>query len=174
MKRIAIMILALLLVAWAYATEDVVTAVHGTIKKVDSATRTLVVKTADGSERSLHFMDQTAVHGAKASEEGAKDSWRGLTEGTEVAVHYTRRGTENTAVEIDKLGAGGLKETEGTIEDIDREGKKLTLKAGNGVESTFRLTEHAAEDGGKDIAKGAKVSVYYSEDAGKKVAHFLG
>ena len=45
------------------------------------------------------------------------------------------------------------------------------------MESTYRLTDNAAKDGGKDIGegmeKGAKVTVHYTEDAGKKVAHFF-
>ena len=177
MKTIGSAVLALLLISAAYAAEDVVTAVHGIIKKIDSVTKTVVIKTADGSEHSLHFLDKTAVHGVDASAEAAKDSWHGVKEGTEVVAHYTTKGTEDTAWEIDKVGKDGLKTTDGTIKDIDRDGKKLILKSGNGVESTFRLTDHAAKDGGKDIAKGMekgiKVTVYYTEDAGKKIAHFF-
>lgn len=177
MKIIGSVVLALLLVSAAFAAEDVVSAVHGTIKKVDAATKTMMVKTADGTEHSLHFLDKTAVHGVATSEEAAKDSWHGLKEGTEVVAHYTTKGTEDTALEFDKVGKDGLKTTDGTIKDIDRDGKKLIVKSSDGVESSFRLTDHAAKDGGKDIAKGmekgAKVTVYYTEDAGKKVAHFF-
>jgi hypothetical protein len=177
MKTIGRVILALLLVSAAHAAEDVVGAVHGTIKKVDSASRTIVVKTADGTEHSMHFLDRTAVHGVIASAQAAKDSWHGLRAGTEVVAHYTTRGTEDTAVEIDKVGKDGLKATDGTIKEIDRGGKTLIVKSSDGAESTFRLTAHAAKDGGKDIAegskKGAKVTVYYTEEAGKKVAHFF-
>jgi hypothetical protein len=177
MRTIRKVLLPLLLVSAAYAAEDVVTAVHGTIQKVDSATKTIVVKTADGTEHSVHFLDQTAVHGVDASAAGAKDSWHGLKDGTEVVAHYTTKGSEDTALEIDKVGKDGMKTTDGTIEDIDRGGKKLVVKSADGTESSFRLTDHAAKDGGKDIGKGAekgaKVTVYYTEDAGKKVAHFF-
>jgi VCBS repeat-containing protein len=177
MKLIGRVIVTLLLASVAYAAQDVVSAVHGTIKKVDSVTKTIVVKTADGTEHTLHFLDKTAVHGVDASAAAAKDSWHGLKEGTEVVAHYTTKGTEDTALEIDKVGKDGLKTAEGTIKDIDRGGKKLIVKSSDGVESTFRLTDHAAKDGGKDIGegmeKGTKVAVYYSEDAGKKVAHFF-
>jgi hypothetical protein len=94
MKKIGSLILALLLVSAAYAAQDVVSAVHGTIKKVDSPTKTIVVKTADGAEHSMHFLDKTAVHGVDASEAAAQDSWRGLKEGTEVVAHYITKGTE--------------------------------------------------------------------------------
>lgn len=177
MKRIGGLILASMLITSVCAAQDVVSAVHGTIKKIDSSTKTIVVKTADGTEHSLHFAAKTAVHGADDSAKGTEDSWHGLTEGTEVVAHYTTRGTEDTAVEIDKVGQGGLKTMDGTINDIDRGGKTLVVKTGDGTEQTFRLTGHATEDGGKDIAKGtekgAKVTVYYTEDGGKKLAHFF-
>jgi VCBS repeat-containing protein len=177
MKTIGSLTLVLMLVATVYAVEDVVSAVHGTIKKVDSATKTMVVKTADGTEHSLHFVDKTTVHGADASAKATKDSWHGLKEGTEVVAHYTTRGTEDTAVEIDKVDKDGLKATQGTIKEIDRGGKKLVVETADGTEETFRLTGRASEDAGKDMAKGsekgAKVTVYYTEEAGKKVAHFF-
>lgn len=177
MKLIGSLILTFLLASAAYAAQDVVSAVHGTIKKIDSATKTIVIKTSDGTEHSMHFIDKTAVHGADASAAAAKDSWRGLKEGTEVVAHCTRKGSEDTALEIDKVGKDGLKTADGTIKDIDRGGKKLVVRSDDGVESTFRLTDHAATDGGKDIGEGmengTKVTVYYTEDAGKKVAHFF-
>ncbi|MFZ0956171.1 MAG: hypothetical protein WAN60_07495 [Candidatus Sulfotelmatobacter sp.] len=177
MKLIGRVILAVLLVSTAYAAQDVVSAVHGAIKKIDSSTKTMVVKTDDGTEHTVHFLDKTTVHGVDASAAAAKDSWHGLKEGTEVVAHYTTKGTEDTAVEIDKVGKGGLETTDGTIKDIDRGGKTLVVKSSDGVESTFRLTDHAAKDGGKDVAKGtekgAKVSVYYTEVAGKKIAHYF-
>jgi len=100
-----------------------------------------------------------------------------LKEGTEVVAHYSARGAEDTALEFDKVGKGGLKTVDGSVKDIDRGRKTLIVKTSDGIESTFRLTDHAAKDGGKDIAegiaKGRKVTVYYSEDAGVKVAHFF-
>jgi len=177
MKTIGSLVLALVLVATVYAADDVVSAVHGSVKKIDSTTKTVVVKTADGTEHSLHFVGTTTVHGADASAEAAKDSWHGLKEGSEVVAHYTTRGTEDTAVEIDKVGKDGLKATDGAIKEIDRGGKTLVVKTADGTEQTFRLTGHATEDAGKDIGKGtekgSKVTVYYTEDAGKKVAHFF-
>jgi hypothetical protein len=167
----------LLLGALACAAQDVVTAVHGTISKLDSATKTAVVKTKDGTEHSIKFVDKTTVHGVEATGTGAKDAFHGLTEGSEVVAHYTTKGTEKTAVEIDKVGKDGIKSVDGTITHIDHAGKTMTVKAADGTEDTFRLSGHATADAGKDIAKGseksAKVTVYYTEDAGKKVAHFF-
>jgi arginine repressor len=177
MKTLTRMVLALSLVSVAFAADDVVSAVHGTVTKLDSAGHTVVVKTADGTEHSLHLVKETTVHGAHASADAAKDSWHGVTEGSEVVAHYTKRGTEDTALEVDKVGKGGLRATEGTIKDIDRGAKTMVVKTADGTEKTFKLTDHAAKDGGKDIGegteKGAKVVVYSTEVSGKKVAHFF-
>jgi len=173
--RIAVLLLSLPLVS--LGAEDVVTAVHGTVSKIDKAGKTVAVKTADGTEHTLHWGKETVVHGASATEAGAKDSWHGLKEGSEVVAHATKRGTIDTAVEVDKIGGEGVKKTEGTVKEIDRGGKKLVVKTADGTEKAFVLTGHAAADAGKDIGegaeKGSKVVVYSTETAGKKVAHFF-
>jgi uncharacterized lipoprotein YehR (DUF1307 family) len=170
-------LLLLLLSGLGWAAQDVVSAVHGTITKLDSTAKTAVVKTKDGAEHTVKFADKTTVHGAEATAMGGKDAFHGLTEGTEVVAHYTTKGTENTAVEVDKVGKDGIKSVDGTITHMDRAGKTLAVKTADGTEDTFRLSGHAATDAGKDIAKGseksAKVTVYYTEGAGKKVAHFF-
>ena len=153
---------------------DVVTAVHGTVTKVDSAAKTVVVKTKDGTEQTLHFANKTVVHGTDA---GAKDTFKGVKEGSEVVAHYTTKGTEKTAVEVDRLGKEGLKETEGTVSEIDRGAKTIAVKTGDGTVQTFKMADRATEDAGKEVGKAtvksAKVTVYYTEEAGKKIAHFF-
>ena len=159
------------------ATDAVVSAIHGTITKLDSATKTVVVKTADGTEHTIHFVDKTAVHGAEATETGAKDAFHGLKEGSEVAVHYTEKGSEKTAVEVDNLGKDGIKSVDGAVTKVGEGGKTVTVKAADGTEQTFDVvgqdTKAAAEAVGKGADKSAKVTVYYTESAGKKVAHFF-
>ncbi len=153
---------------------DVVTAVHGTVTKIDNGAKTIVVKTKDGTEHTVHFVAKTTVHGTEA---GAKDTFKGVKEGSEVVAHYTEKGTEKTAVEVDRVGKDGLKETDGTISEIDRGAKTIAVKTADGTVQTFKMADHATEDAGKDIAKGsektAKVTVYYTEEAGKKVAHWF-
>ncbi len=108
---------------------------------------------------------------------GGKDAFHGLKEDTDVVAHYTTKGTEKTAVEVDKVGKDGIKSVDGTITHIDRATKTMAVKAADGTEHTFKLSAHAADDAGKDIEKGtektAHVTVYYTEEAGKKTAHFF-
>jgi hypothetical protein len=177
MKLFGIAILVFSFASFVFAVEDVVTATHGTVSKIDQASKTIVVKTADGAEHVFHWTKDTAVHGVDSADAGAKDSWHGLKEGSEVVAHTTQRGTEDTAVEVDKVGDNGLHKTEGTIKEFDRSGKKLVIQTADGTERTFQLTGHATSDAGTNIAagtaKGTKVVVYSSENAGKKVAHFF-
>jgi hypothetical protein len=169
--------LACLFSVTALVAQAVESAIQGTVRKVDSATKTIVVKAADGTEHTFHFVGRTTVHGAEATAEGAKDAFNGVKEGSEVVVHYTKKGTEETAEEVDHVGKDGLKVTEGTVSKIDRGGKTLVVKTKAGTEETYHLTDRAAKDAGQDIAKGsektAKVTVYYTESAGHKVAHFF-
>jgi hypothetical protein len=87
-------------------------------------------------------------------------------------VHYTTRGADDSTVEIDRVGDGGRKATEGAIKGIDRGGKVLVIGTKDGSEETFRLTERATKDGGWGVVEGANVTVSQSETAGKKMAHF--
>ena len=160
-----------------FAADDVVTAVEGTVKKVDSGTKTVVVATADGTEHTVHFVKKTSVHGWDATEAGAKDGMHGVKEGTHVVVHYTVKGSEKTAQEVDRIGEGGLKATEGTVSTIDRGAKTIAVKTADGAVATYKITDHAVVDAGKETGKGvekaSKVTVYYTEEGGKKVVHFF-
>ena len=161
----------------AFAAQDVVGAVQGTVSKVDAGTRTMVIKTADGSEQTLRFVKRTSVHAAEKTAAGGKDAFRGLKEGSTVVAHYTVKGSDKTAEEVDDIGKDGLRVAEGTVSRVDRGAKTIGVKTADGAEQTYRLTDRAAKDGGKDVAEGAgkseKVTVYYTEEAGHKVAHFF-
>lgn len=149
----------------------------GTVMKLDAGAKTVSVKLADGTEHTFHFVKRTTVHGVEDSAAAAKDTFHGLKEGSQVAIHYTAKGTDETAEEFDNIGRDGLKSTEGTVTHIDRGGKTLTVKAADGTDQAFRLTDSAAKDAGEDIGAGtektAKVTVYYTEEGGHKVAHFF-
>jgi len=157
--------------------DDAVSAVHGVVTKTDAAAKTIVVKTKDGTEHTIHFVDKTTVRGGEAAGTGAKDTFQGVKEGSEVVAHYTVAGTEKTAVEVDKVGKDGYKSVEGTVTKVGEGGKTITVKAADGTEHTFEVAGHgtkvAVVDTAKGTEKGAKVTVYYSESAGKKVAHFF-
>jgi len=177
LKRFSVIMMLMALCWAALAVEQRHGILVGAVLRTDAAAKTVVVKLADGTEHTFHFVKRTTVHGAQGTAAGATDAFRGLKEGSEVAVHYIAQGTEETAEEIDNIGKDGLKVTEATVTHIDRGAKTLALKTADGAEETYRLTDSAAKDAGKDIAAGAeksaKVTVYYTEEGGHKVAHFF-
>ena len=96
--RVAVLAaVAMLLTAGAWqrasAEEDLVHIVKGTVKSVDKASKTMVVKTADGTEQTVKWTDKTTV-------EGGKDVGEGVAEGSKVTVKYTEKAGEKTAVGI--------------------------------------------------------------------------
>jgi hypothetical protein len=157
--------------------QDVVSAVDGSVKKVDAASKVVVVKTADGTEHTFHYANDLVVHGSKAGVKGTRDALHDMSDGSEVAVHYSVVHGQETAHEIDRLGGDGLKVAEGTVSHVDRAGRKVSIKTADGSEQTFDLTRRAAKDTDKDVVEGTdktvKVSVYYTEDAGRKTVHFI-
>lgn len=161
--------LAVLVVTFC-AAQDVVSVVHGTVKKVDKSTQTVVVKTADGTEHTIKVTGQATVH-------GTKEGFDGLKEGSEVVARYTAKGGEKTADDLGKVGKGGMKVTKGTITKVDEGSKTVVVKSADGTEKTFEYMGDAGKDvgkaTGKGAEKGAKVTVYYTEDAEKKIAHFF-
>lgn len=177
MKTLALVSAFALSASLSLLAQDVAHAVDGTVKKVDSGTKTFVVETKDGTEHTFHYAGDVTVHGAKDTSRGAVDAGHGITEGSKVAVHYTTAGGKDTAHEVDKLGDDGLKATEGTVSHVDRGAKTIAVKTADGTEETFHMTDRAAVDTGKGIGKGAdksaKVTVYYTEKAGTKTAHFV-
>lgn len=170
MKRLWQLTLAFTLGMTVCVAQDVVSVIHGTVKKVDKSTKTVIVKTTDGTEHTIKVTDQATVH-------GTKEGFDGLKEGSEVVARSTAKGTETTADDIGRVGKDGMKVTKGTVTKIDKDTKTVVIKSADGTEKTFDYTDNAAKDMGKAVGqgteKGAKVTVYYTEEAGKKIAHFF-
>jgi hypothetical protein len=170
MRYLGRLAFALAVAAFICVAQDAVSVVHGTVTRVDQATKTVVVKTADGTEHTIKVTGQTTY-------KGTKEGFDGLKEGTEVVVHKTGTGAEETGLEIGKIGKDSVKVTEGTIIKVDHGTKKVVVKGADGTEKTFDYTETAGKDMGEAVGagaeKGAKVTVYYTEESGKKIAHFF-
>ena len=170
MKTLWRLIVTLTLVSTVCLAQDLVSVIHGTVKKVDKTTKTIVVKSADGTEHTIKVTDQATVHG---TEKGFDD----IKEGSEVVARCSVKGTEKTADDLGKVSKDGMKVTKGTITKLDKGTKTVVVKSADGTEKTFEYTDDAAKDMGEAVGKGtekgAKVTVYYTEEAGKKIAHFF-
>jgi hypothetical protein len=84
----------------ALYAEDVVKAVSGVVKSVDKTSKTMVVKTKDGTEQTIKWTDKTTDEGAKGVSDASKATYDGAKEGTAVTVKYTEKGGEKTAVAV--------------------------------------------------------------------------
>jgi hypothetical protein len=145
-------------------------ALDGTVDKFYGATHQVLVKTADGVRHLLHLSSRTEIHGNTPRAEGPFD---GLEEGSQVVVQYVADGETKTAVEIDRVGNGGLKTIEGAVTNLDRAAKTLTVRLADDSEIMLRLTDRAAHHLGKNIESQARVVVYYADDGGEWVAHYF-
>ncbi|HZN84858.1 MAG TPA: hypothetical protein VFC01_34965 [Mycobacterium sp.] len=142
---------------------------EGTMDKFYGGANTAIVKTADGVRHLLHLTNRTSVHGGKV----AADSFSKLEEGSQVVVHYVVEGDRKTALEVDRVGEGGLPAVEGTVTYVDRRAKRLTVRLADGTALALRLTDRAAQDDGKDVDNGSQVIVYYADDSAEWVAHYF-
>ena len=105
--RVALLaVVALLITAgasWkASADDDLLHIVKGTVKSVDKASKTMVVKAADGTEHTVKWTDKTTW-------EGMKDTGEGVAAGTKVSVKYKEKAGEKTAVGVKAAGKATAK-----------------------------------------------------------------
>ncbi|MGA7415698.1 MAG: hypothetical protein WBW33_34815 [Bryobacteraceae bacterium] len=92
-------------IGWQSAlASDIFKDVKGVVKSIDQGTKTMVVKTADGTEHTIKWTGDTTVEATKDAGKGAAKgsmaTYDGLKEGTKVTVKYTEKGGEKTAVAI--------------------------------------------------------------------------
>ncbi len=86
------------------AQDDVFHIVKGVVKSVDKDTKTMVVKSADGTEHTIKYTDSTVVKGSKDAAKGTEtagvDTYLAAKTGTQVSVKYTEKAGEKTAVGV--------------------------------------------------------------------------
>lgn len=170
-----------LVAAQGWAAEGAVHAVAGAITKVDKATKTSVLKSADGTEHVFKYSEKTAVrdaHGAtKEAKKGVIESYMEGKEGTHAVVHYTGEGGDKAAVQVDDYGKDALKVSEGTVTKVDKAAHTVSIKTKDGAEETYHYSRDLAVETDKGVMKeakeGEKVTVHYTESAGKKVAELF-
>ena len=88
---------SILILCQTVAADDLTHVLKGVVKSVDKDSKTMVVKTADGTEHTVKWTEKTSVA-------GGKDVGEGVAEGSKVSVKYTEKGGEKTAVAIKSAG----------------------------------------------------------------------
>ncbi len=173
----AVLVLAAMcFVAASFAAQTSGNVFAGTLDKVDSGTKTIAVKSANGTVKTVKFTDKTTVDGLK---DGAKGTDLAGREGGHVIVHSVGTGADETAHSVEWVGDKSVHTFEGTVDDAGKGSKTVAVKTADGTKETFVVADHATVSAGKDVVrysergteKGEHVTVYYTEEAGKKVAH---
>jgi hypothetical protein len=154
----------------SFAAQDVVGAAEVSVKKIDAASKVVVVDTGNGVVHTYHLSDDLVVHTATGAVEGV----RGIGVGSRVAIHYSAEGGRTSVHEIDMIGDDGLKTAKGTVVHFDRLAKKVSIEGGDGSVQAFDLADRAAGESTRGIDKAGKVTLYYTEESGKKTVHFIG
>lgn len=85
-----------------FAQDDVFHIAKGIVKSIDKDSKTMVVKTADGTEHTIKWTDKTTVA-------GGKDVGESIKEGSKVSVKYTEKAGEKTAVGVKDVGKSTAK-----------------------------------------------------------------
>ena len=73
--------------------QDVIHIVSGVVKHIDKDSKKLIVKADDGAEHTIKWTGKTTW-------QGTKDSGKGIKEGSKLAVKYTEKAGEKTAVGV--------------------------------------------------------------------------
>ena len=169
MKVSKIAVLLLSITSLLPAADDMVGVIHGTVVKIDSASKVIVVKTLDGAKFTVKIAESTAIHGFN----GGKAAWHGIENGTQIAAHGTKEGVQFAATEVDNLGKGGLKMAKVTITGVDKAGRFVVVKTATGATETYRFASNSAHRLAKGMTASPQVNVYYIEEKGEPVVHFL-
>src|SRR6516165_2300935 len=135
MKKVLLALAGLAFAASMSVAQDVVSFMHGTVKKVDKATKTVVVKTKDGTEHTVKVASDDTV-------KGTKDGFDGIKKGT---VEKVDEGAKTVAVK----SADG---TEKTFEYTGNALKDSSQAVGKGTEKGAKITVYYTEETGKKIA----------------------
>jgi hypothetical protein len=174
--QVALVVVAMCFVTVTLTAQTSGNVFTGTLDKVDSGSKTIAVKTADGTVKTVKFTDKTTVDGLKDTAKGTDLAGK---EGGHVIVHSVGTGADETAHSVEWVGDKSVHTLEGTVDDAGKGSKTVAVKTADGTKETFVVADHATVSTGKDVAsysergakKGEHVTVYYTEDAGKKVAH---
>ncbi len=150
--------------------------VVGTIDKVDTGTKTIAVKTADGTVTVVKYTGDTTLAGLK---DGAHCGDLVGKEGSHIIVHEVPDGADKVAHAVTYVGDATVHTTEGTVFHIGKKSKTIGVKTADGTVKTFSVAKHATIDGGKDVyhyssvklKQGDHLVVYSTEEGGKELAH---
>lgn len=171
------------LASLAATAQEIVHALAGTVTFIDSAQKTITVKTDDGPEAIFKDMinpttsivfDQNIRTDAIAADEFKKS-------GVRVIVYYFGIGDVRTVVALRSLGPGPFTISSGTVVDFDKKNHTFSIKDTTGQVESFSIvsntvveTAFGAQEGSSfSPSKGDQVRVTSANVIGSAAALFI-
>jgi len=140
--KVCLLVGCFFLAAFAATAQEVVHALCGTVRSINSTAKTITVGTDDGSEglfkdfaKSNASLDFDKRIRAKATTADAFTK-----NGVRVIVYYFWDGDVRTAVALQDLGTGPFEKSSGKVANFNRHEHVLTLKNNSGVEESFHIS----------------------------------
>lgn len=171
------------LVTMAANAQEVVHALCGTVRSIDSTTKAITVGTDSGAPALFKELTKPDVRldfdKRIRAEATAPDTF--TKNGDHVIIFYFGSGDAQTAVALRDLGAGPFEEIGGTVVKFDKRERVLTLRNNSGTEESFHLelktvaeTPYGATQGLElDAKSGDEVQVTGASVNGGKTALFI-
>jgi len=143
---------------FAASAQEVVHALTGTVTAINSAAKTIQVKTDDGSEGLFKVLTNANVSMDFENKIRAATTAADLftKTNTQVLVYYFGDGDVRTAVALEDLGANPLVKVRGTIVKVNRHEHLLTIKNSAGVEMTFHIDGKTVAETPDGVVEGEK------------------
>ncbi len=153
------------LVSLAATAQEVVHALTGVVKSIDSTAKTITVITDDGSDGT--FQDMTGSHNSIAFDKTIRTEATAASdfkkEGARVIVFYFGTGEVRTVVALKSLGDGPFTNDGGTVVKFDKKEHSLTIKASSGAIESFKITPGTVADTNGGAAEGLKFDPHKGE-----------
>ena len=178
-----------LAVCFALATgsataQEVVHALCGTVRSINSSAKTITVDTDDGSEGLFKDFTRSSVSldFDKRIRAEATMAVAFTKNGVRAIVYYFGEGDMRTAVALQDLGTGPFEEDRGTVVHFHHGEHVLTVRNNSGAEESFQISRRtvahtpmgAAEGYEMNLRDGDQVLVVASAANGTETALFIG
>jgi hypothetical protein len=157
--KCTVIAVCLCLLPSAAPAQEIVHALAGTVRSVDSANKTIAVNTEDGSEGV--FSDTTKskseIEFDKVLREESTPHSSFSKKGDEVVVYYFGDSfLQRTAVALQDLGAGPFDKETGTVVKYNRHEHLLTIKESSGTQQSFQIAANTPVETAVGVVEGAK------------------
>jgi hypothetical protein len=177
------LIVSCLLLTFSAHAQEVVHALCGTVRSINSNAKTITFGTYDGTNRLFGESTDSNVRidfdKRIRADAIAADAF--TKSGARAIVYYFGNGDHQTAVALQDLGAGPFEDIGGTVAKFDQHEHVLTLKTDSGADETFHIvtktvaeTPYGAIEGLElDVKDGDQLRVTPSSANGIRTALFI-